>query len=78
MNIARTIHNLKLNLRIFLLLKSNRWNDSSICCIYFLNDVVLGIVGDWEDHFTTDQSERFDAEYAQKMAGTDIPFQYHI
>lgn len=37
-----------------------------------------GIVGDWEDHFTTDQSERFDAEYAQKMAGTEIPFQYHI
>ncbi|NXI49702.1 ST1B1 Sulfotransferase, partial [Chloroceryle aenea] len=33
-----------------------------------------GIAGDWKNHFTVAQSERFDQDYARKMSGTDLHF----
>ncbi|NWI35091.1 ST1B1 Sulfotransferase, partial [Sula dactylatra] len=33
-----------------------------------------GTTGDWKNHFTVAQSERFDQEYEQKMLGTDLRF----
>ena len=35
-----------------------------------------GIVGDWKNHFTEEQSARFDAEYKRRTAGTGLSFQF--
>ncbi|KFR10456.1 Sulfotransferase family cytosolic 1B member 1 [Opisthocomus hoazin] len=37
-----------------------------------------GVTGDWKTHFTVAQSERFDQDYTQKMAGTDLRFRTQI
>ncbi|XP_069638578.1 sulfotransferase 1B1-like isoform X2 [Haliaeetus albicilla] len=37
-----------------------------------------GTVGDWKNHFTVAQSERFDQDYVQKMSGTDLFFRTQI
>ncbi|XP_068797244.1 sulfotransferase 1B1-like [Struthio camelus] len=37
-----------------------------------------GIAGDWKNHFTVAQSEHFDEDYAQKMAGTDLHFRTEL
>ncbi|NXT56387.1 ST1B1 Sulfotransferase, partial [Pluvianellus socialis] len=37
-----------------------------------------GTTGDWKNHFTVAQSERFDQDYAQKMSGTNLCFRSHI
>ncbi|NXW43586.1 ST1B1 Sulfotransferase, partial [Nyctiprogne leucopyga] len=37
-----------------------------------------GTTGDWKNHFTVAQSERFDQDYAQKMSGTDLRFRTQI
>ncbi|NXF37244.1 ST1B1 Sulfotransferase, partial [Nyctibius bracteatus] len=37
-----------------------------------------GTTGDWKNHFTVAQSERFDQDYAQKMSGTDLHFRTQI
>ncbi|XP_025972468.2 sulfotransferase 1B1-like isoform X2 [Dromaius novaehollandiae] len=37
-----------------------------------------GIAGDWKNYFTVAQSERFDKDYAQKMAGTDLRFRTEL
>ncbi|XP_074761518.1 sulfotransferase 1B1-like isoform X1 [Athene noctua] len=37
-----------------------------------------GIAGDWKNHFTVAQSERFDQDYVQKMSGTDLHFRTQI
>uniref|UniRef100_A0A8B9PP93 Sulfotransferase n=1 Tax=Apteryx owenii TaxID=8824 RepID=A0A8B9PP93_APTOW len=37
-----------------------------------------GIAGDWKNHFTVAQSERFDEDYAWKMAGTDLHFRTEL
>ncbi|NWJ01276.1 ST1B1 Sulfotransferase, partial [Crypturellus undulatus] len=39
---------------------------------------VPGIAGDWKNHFTVAQSERFDEDYARKMAGTDLCFRTEL
>jgi hypothetical protein len=35
-----------------------------------------GIVGDWRNHFSTEQNERFDALYLEKMSGTSLQFDF--
>uniref|UniRef100_A0AAY3ZWR2 Sulfotransferase n=1 Tax=Denticeps clupeoides TaxID=299321 RepID=A0AAY3ZWR2_9TELE len=37
-----------------------------------------GEVGDWTNHFTPEQSQLFDEDYARQMEGTDIPFRTSI
>ncbi|XP_072783822.1 putative sulfotransferase family cytosolic 1B member 1 isoform X1 [Taeniopygia guttata] len=37
-----------------------------------------GTTGDWKNHFTVAQNERFDQDYAQKMSGTDLCFRTQI
>ncbi|XP_064306213.1 sulfotransferase 1B1-like isoform X3 [Phalacrocorax carbo] len=37
-----------------------------------------GTTGDWKNHFTVAQSERFDQDYVQKMSGTDLRFRTQI
>ena len=36
-----------------------------------------GIVGDWKNHFTAEQSAMFDAVYQQKMNGTGLSFDFN-
>ena len=33
-----------------------------------------GIIGDWKNHFSPEQSARFDAEYTRRMSGTGLAF----
>ena len=35
-----------------------------------------GVVGDWRNHFTAEQSERFDALYAEKMKGSGLELDF--
>ena len=35
-----------------------------------------GIVGDWKNYFSEEQSARMDAEYSKRMAGTGLNFQF--
>ncbi|XP_063791370.1 sulfotransferase 1B1-like [Pseudophryne corroboree] len=35
-----------------------------------------GICGDWKNHFTVSQSERFDEYYRREMSGTDLSFRF--
>ncbi|XP_059700292.1 sulfotransferase 1B1-like isoform X2 [Haemorhous mexicanus] len=37
-----------------------------------------GTTGDWKNHFTVAQNERFDQDYAQKMSGTDLRFRTQL
>uniref|UniRef100_A0A8C3BRB8 Sulfotransferase n=1 Tax=Cairina moschata TaxID=8855 RepID=A0A8C3BRB8_CAIMO len=37
-----------------------------------------GISGDWKNHFTVAQNERFDRHYQQHMAGSDLCFQMEV
>ena len=34
-----------------------------------------GVVGDWENYFTPEQSERFDKELLAKLDGTGLVFE---
>ena len=35
-----------------------------------------GIIGDWKNHFTEEQSTRLDTEYAKRMTGSGLEFSY--
>ncbi|KAG8430554.1 hypothetical protein GDO86_020395 [Hymenochirus boettgeri] len=35
-----------------------------------------GICGDWKNHFTVSQSERFDEYYQREMSGTNLSFRF--
>ena len=35
-----------------------------------------GIIGDWESHFTEDQSARMDCTVKEKLLGTGLDFEY--
>ena len=35
-----------------------------------------GIVGDWRNYFSKEQSARMDAEYNKRLAGTGLNFQF--
>jgi len=35
-----------------------------------------GVVGDWRNHFTAEQSARIDEECAQRFAGSGLEFDY--
>ena len=37
-----------------------------------------GIVGDWKNHFTAEQSAKFDAVYQEKMKGTGLSFEFEL
>ena len=37
-----------------------------------------GIVGDWKNHFTAEQSAMFDAVYQEKMRGTGLNFEFEL
>ncbi|KAM5227209.1 sulfotransferase 1A1-like [Ctenodactylus gundi] len=37
-----------------------------------------GITGDWKSTFTVAQNERFDAHYAEKMAGSKVHFRWQL
>ena len=36
-----------------------------------------GIVGDWRNHFTTEQNAEFDAIYAEMMKGSGLDFGFN-
>ena len=35
-----------------------------------------GVIGDWKNHFSDEQSARLDAEYVKRMSGTGLVFSY--
>lgn len=35
-----------------------------------------GLIGDWMNHFSEEQSTRFDAEYYKQMAGSGLRFDF--
>ena len=35
-----------------------------------------GIVGDWKNYFTEDQNKRLNDEFARRMAGTGLDFEF--
>ncbi|XP_026703718.1 sulfotransferase 1C3-like [Athene cunicularia] len=37
-----------------------------------------GISGDWKNHFTVAQNERFDRHYREHMEGSDLHFQMEV
>ena len=35
-----------------------------------------GVIGDWKNHFSDEQSAKFDAEYTKRMSGTGLVFDF--
>ena len=38
--------------------------------------ICKGVIGDWKNHFSAEQSARFDAEYTKRMSGTGLVFDF--
>lgn len=49
-------------------------------CVRIYSVIFLppGISGDWKNHFTVAQNERFDQHYQEHMAGSDLHFQMEV
>ena len=47
-------------------------------CILCFNSlsVTQGMVGDWKNHFSAEESARFDQKYRERMAGTGLEFEF--
>ena len=55
------------------------WVSPTMYAIKEINPFVRkGIVGDWKNHFTAEQSAKFDAVYQEKMKGTGLNFDYTL
>lgn len=39
---------------------------------------ISGTTGDWKNHFTVAQNERFNEDYEKKMADTNITFHFQL
>ena len=52
------------------------------CCVvlswWSLSVSLPGEVGDWNNHFTQEQSRVFDEDYEKQMKGSNIPFRTRI
>ena len=46
--------------------------------IKIANFIRKGIVGDWKNYFTEDQNRRFNEEYAKRMSGTLLDFEFAL
>jgi hypothetical protein len=45
---------------------------------YIFSIIFTGVVGDWKNHFTVAQNERFDQLYNEKMKGITFSYKYTI
>ncbi|KAK6467859.1 sulfotransferase 1C4-like [Huso huso] len=67
----------------FLQMKENPMANYSTVPSFIFNQAVSpfmrkGTVGDWKQHFTVSQSERFDEEYRRRLAGTSLRFRTEL
>lgn len=44
------------------------------CCHFLPSQFRPGKVGDWKNHFTTEQQKMFEEDYKEQMKDVDIPF----
>lgn len=67
----------------FLQMKENPMTNCSTVPSFIFNQAVSpfmrkGTVGDWKQHFTVSQSERFDEEYRRRLASTSLRFRTEL
>ena len=55
------------------------WLPPTVFALEEINPFVRkGIVGDWKNHFTAEQSATFNAVYQEKMKGTGLSFEFEL